>query len=593
MFAVGRILHCSTMDDVENKKNQPNDSHDLEAAAFDPKKVAAMKQELPAADCKASSPLPAAARARHSRARETPRTDSATANGASPGLKARPKPASLDSTSATLARRPIQFNKIRAAVSDVGVTKERNHENGRVAGNRVVEQYARLRRRAADANWKASEDGANAKTKELQNRAEESERLVREMQSEVSAQKDQIEKLQLLNVELELQNKKLQQDLAAAESKIKTLEKPDKMESFSKSRIRDVMELVQKNSAEQTTEMRIGGDNIYKIKSSLLKPTTKSVEVQSKVVIKKPVSSFTTSQAPVTGPPPPPPPPPPSAPPHKALGRATVNKASALVELYHSLTKRDGKQSSMSNGGCAPLSNNVHGIVGELQHRSTHLLAIKADVETKGDFIKHLIEKVRTASFTDMEDVLTFVDWLDGELSTLADERAVLKHFDWPEKKADALREAAFEFRDLKRLEAQVSSFKDDTSVPCDSILKKISNLLDKLEQSVSRLIKLKNTNVLLYRECKIPTDWMLDSGMVSKMKQVSVKLARVYIGRVSTELEWIRNSERESAQEALLFQGVRFAYRAHQFAGGLDSELMLTIEKLKRKVESQGGRGQ
>jgi hypothetical protein len=34
------------------------------------------------------------------------------------------------------------------------------------------------------------------------------------------------------------------------------------------------------------------------------------------------------------------------------------------------------------------------------------------------------------------------------------DERAVLKHFvAWPEQKADALREAAFGYRDLKKLE--------------------------------------------------------------------------------------------------------------------------------------------
>lgn len=49
-----------------------------------------------------------------------------------------------------------------------------------------------------------------------------------------------------------------------------------------------------------------------------------------------------------------------------------------------------------------------------------YLLAqIKADVETKGQLIKHLIQKVQWSSFTIMEDVLTFVDWLDGELSTL------------------------------------------------------------------------------------------------------------------------------------------------------------------------------
>lgn len=56
----------------------------------------------------------------------------------------------------------------------------------------------------------------------------------------------------------------------------------------------------------------------------------------------------------------------------------------------------------------------------------------------------------------------------------------MLKHFDWPEKRADALREAAVEFRDLKQLEAHIHSLKDDSSLSCEVTLKKISNLLDK-----------------------------------------------------------------------------------------------------------------
>lgn len=191
-----------------------------------------------------------------------------------------------------------------------------------------------------------------------------------------------------------------------------------------------------------------------------------------------------------------------------------------------------------------------------------------------------------------MEEALSFVDWFDGELSTLADESAVLKHFDWPEKKADALREAAFEFRALKSLEDEVSCFKDDDSLACETTLKRVSSFLVKLERNTSRLMKLRATSMLLYRECKIPTDWMLDSGMVSKMKQISVRLAKVYMRKVSLELESTRHAERESAQEALLFEGVRFAYRAHQFAGGLDSETMLIFEELKRRVEPQQGRG-
>jgi hypothetical protein len=47
------------------------------------------------------------------------------------------------------------------------------------------------------------------------------------------------------------------------------------------------------------------------------------------------------------------------------------------------------------------------------------LFQIKADVETKSEFINGLIRKVRTSSFADAEQVLAFVDWLDQQLSTL------------------------------------------------------------------------------------------------------------------------------------------------------------------------------
>lgn len=60
------------------------------------------------------------------------------------------------------------------------------------------------------------------------------------------------------------------------------------------------------------------------------------------------------------------------------------------------------------------------------------------------------------------------------------DERAVLKHFDWPEKKADTLREAAFGYKDLKRLEQEVLNFKDDPRLSCDVALKKMAALSER-----------------------------------------------------------------------------------------------------------------
>ena len=56
----------------------------------------------------------------------------------------------------------------------------------------------------------------------------------------------------------------------------------------------------------------------------------------------------------------------------------------------------------------------------------------------------------------------------------------MLKHFDWPEGKADALREAAFGYRDLKKIESEASSFSDDPRQPCSSALKKMQALFEK-----------------------------------------------------------------------------------------------------------------
>jgi hypothetical protein len=47
------------------------------------------------------------------------------------------------------------------------------------------------------------------------------------------------------------------------------------------------------------------------------------------------------------------------------------------------------------------------------------LIQIKSDVERQGDFIRFLIKEVEGAAFTGIEGVVTFVKWLDDELSRL------------------------------------------------------------------------------------------------------------------------------------------------------------------------------
>ncbi|KAF3593969.1 hypothetical protein DY000_02028058 [Brassica cretica] len=92
---------------------------------------------------------------------------------------------------------------------------------------------------------------------------------------------------------------------------------------------------------------------------------------------------------------------------------------------------------------------------------------IKSDTDRHREHIHFLISKVDAATFTDISEVETFVKWIDDELSSLVDERAVLKHFPkWPERKADSLREAACIYRALKSLETEILSFKENPKEP-------------------------------------------------------------------------------------------------------------------------------
>ncbi|CAF2234807.1 hypothetical protein YC2023_095080 [Brassica napus] len=304
---------------------------------------------------------------------------------------------------------------------------------------------------------------------------------------------------------------------------------------------------------------------------------------------------------PLFRPPPPPPsvskapPPPPPPPPPKSLNIASakVRRVPEVVEFYHSLMRRDSinsRRDSTGGGGNAAAeavlaSSNARDMIGEIENRSVYLLAIKTDVETQGEFIRFLIKEVENAAFSDIEDVVPFVKWLDDELSYLVDERAVLKHFEWPEQKADALREAAFCYFDLKKLISEASRFREDPRQPSGSALKKMQALFEKLEHGVYTLSRMKESAATKFKTFQIPVDWMLETGITSQIKLASVKLAMKYMKRVSAELEAIGGGGPE--EEELIVQGVRFAFRVHQFAGGFDAETMRAFQELRDKARS------
>lgn len=78
-----------------------------------------------------------------------------------------------------------------------------------------------------------------------------------------------------------------------------------------------------------------------------------------------------------------PPPPPPPPPPQPSAGVATAQKAPALVEFYHSLKRQEGKKRDSPGSGNhhKPAATSAHSsIVGEIQNRSAHLLAVSNSI---------------------------------------------------------------------------------------------------------------------------------------------------------------------------------------------------------------------
>ncbi|KAI4379167.1 hypothetical protein MLD38_005498 [Melastoma candidum] len=310
----------------------------------------------------------------------------------------------------------------------------------------------------------------------------------------------------------------------------------------------------------------------------------------------------------MSGPPPPPPPPgappppplpggPPRPPPlpgnlPKGAGSGDkVHRAPELVEFYQSLMKRESKEDSSLLISSTP--NNINdsrsNMTGEIENISTFLLAVKADVETQGDFVESLASEVRAASFTNIDDLVAFVNWLDEELSFLVNEQAVLKHFDWPEGKADALREATFEYQDLVKLEKRVSSFTDDPNLPCEAALKKMYSLMENGTKCV-RTSADQRHGYRAIQGIQNPVDWLMDTGVVGKIKLASVQLASKYMKQIATEQDTLSGSDKEPNREFLTLQGVRFAFRVHQFAGGFDVESMKAFEELRSRIQTQRG---
>ncbi|KAL6006879.1 hypothetical protein ACLOJK_032375 [Asimina triloba] len=394
----------------------------------------------------------------------------------------------------------------------------------------------------------------------------------------------------------QISNTNVNSELTANSDREKPVTLPPK---FAQINEKVVSNLVSSDSSEQSNDKKNDTPVVSKMRLAQLEKRATRVPRPPPNPSGSGASSDPTLANPSSGIPPPPPlpsslsggparpPPPPGCLLVEPRNSNKVHRAPELVQFYQSLVKREAAKKDTESVSSATFnaSHTQSNMIGEIEYQSDFLLAVKADVETQREFVQFLATEVRSASFNNIEDLVSFVNWLDEELSFLVDECAVLKHFDWPEGKADALREATFEYQDLVKLEKLVSFFIDDPQLSCESALKKMYSLLEKLEQSVYALLWTREMAISRYQEFGIPVDWLMDSGVVGKIKLSSIELARRYMKRVALELDALSGPDKEPNREFLILQGVRFSLRVHQFAGGFDAETMHAFEELRNRA--------
>lgn len=207
-----------------------------------------MKQETPPratpavrAECRTSgNSISHSSATTPSRFRATPKVKESL-KAAGDVLRDRAKSVPPDVKNDSKAQRSLVLRNPKSGDVAAGSQKGRELEEAKIGGRAraartVVEQFARPRRLRPGVSSVTSRrnedgvvDGNKKKREELQEKFELNENLVKSLQSEVLALKVELEKALSLNGELESKNRKLTEDLAAAEHKIATLSSFDQV----------------------------------------------------------------------------------------------------------------------------------------------------------------------------------------------------------------------------------------------------------------------------------------------------------------------------------------------------------------------------
>ncbi|KAG0503557.1 hypothetical protein HPP92_003629 [Vanilla planifolia] len=420
------------------------------------------------------------------------------------------------------------------------------------------------------------------------------------LEKEVAAKHDELEQLRQSAMGLEVEKRALQLEMEALQAKMRGKEEEELRKEGRMREMQTEIKELRRTVSEQQRELRrfssgARGDRCQLVFSAVSRPNgrlregseTPSIAISFLILQFFIVGYYShhtwkakrytkpCSIPPIPAPPalpevcgrkgqvvllllPPPPPPPSMAGKECEIGGGVRAARAGGCEFYHTLMRRDSRRILVPSGRRSCGSEHPKydrrdresiGSPAGCKSVAIATIQIKSDVET--GVISHgfLIREVESAAFTHIEDLVAFVKWLDDELSFLVDERAVLKHFDWPEREPRTrcggrvwvLRSAEAGVGGVVVPGRQAAALRYCSEEDTDFWKK----------HGVYNLSRVREGATERYKNFHIPWEWMLDGGL-EELDQISLcEIVMKYMKRITSEIEAIAGGPEEGSYAA------------------------------------------
>eukprot|EP00250_Pteridium_aquilinum_P014712 c22153_g2_i1 orf=63-3140(-) len=218
----------------------------------------------------------------------------------------------------------------------------------------------------------------------------------------------------------------------------------------------------------------------------------------------------------------------------------------------------------------------------EDEHRSSENAHTPSEKSAQTEFFCDLARAIQVTHYESIDKVAAFVNWFDRQGDE--EKQEFFSFPDCPKDKVEAMRRAVYEYEELEALEIELKSYQDDLKKPADLALQDMKHLLEKVESHIQGFKQAREATVAQFIELDIPTHWMLDSEMIAKIKQASLRLAQKYIKRVTTILKALGDDK--ISRESRLLQAAKFLLLAHNFAGGFDENTANAFKVLQSQAD-------